>query len=101
MVRRTRAHQNVKNALPLRKDFSGIAGMAMVARVVTVWPDMPRPHHPLLIAGREFRSRLLLGTGKFSSNDAPAAALDASRCQIVTVGLRRDDLSGKRDPFAN
>ncbi|MGB8169100.1 MAG: thiazole synthase [Chthoniobacteraceae bacterium] len=56
---------------------------------------------PLVIAGRTFRSRLLLGTGKFSSNEEMAAALEASGCEIVTVALRRADLSGKKDPFAN
>jgi thiazole synthase len=55
----------------------------------------------LIIAGREFSSRLLLGTGKFSSNAAMAAALEASGTQIVTVALRRADLTGKNDPFAN
>jgi thiazole synthase len=55
----------------------------------------------LKIAGREFGSRLLLGTGKFSSNDAMAAALEASGTEIVTVALRRADLSGKGDAFAN
>jgi thiazole synthase len=59
------------------------------------------PADPLIIAGREFHSRLLLGTGKFSSNAAMAAALEASGTEIVTVALRRADLSGKRDPFAN
>ena len=56
---------------------------------------------PLIVAGREIRSRLFLGTGKFSSNEVMAAALEASGCEIVTVALRRADLSGKRDPFAN
>src|SRR6478752_3651831 len=42
-------------------------------------------NRPLVIAGREFQSRLLVGTGKFSS----------------PVAMRRADLSGKRDPFAN
>jgi len=56
---------------------------------------------PLIIAGREFSSRLLVGTGKFSSNEAMATALEASGTQLVTVALRRADLSGKRDPFAN
>jgi len=55
----------------------------------------------LVIAGRSFQSRLLLGTGKFSSNPAMAAALDASGTEIVTVAMRRADLSGKADPFAN
>ena len=56
---------------------------------------------PLVIAGREFRSRLILGTGKFSSPQAMEAALAASGTEMVTVALRRADLSGKKDPFAN
>ncbi len=56
---------------------------------------------PLVIAGREFHSRLFLGTGKFSSNEAMRAALEASGTEIVTVALRRADLSGQNDPFAN
>jgi thiazole synthase len=56
---------------------------------------------PLIIAGREFQSRLLVGTGKFSSPTAMRDALAASGTQIVTVALRRADLSGKKDPFAN
>ncbi|MBI1176149.1 thiazole synthase [bacterium] len=55
----------------------------------------------LVIAGREFCSRLLVGTGKFSSPEAMRDALAASGTQIVTVALRRADLSGKKDPFAN
>lgn len=58
-------------------------------------------NRPLVIAGREFQSRLLAGTGKFSSPQAMRSALDASGTEIVTVALRRADLSGKRDPFAN
>ena len=56
---------------------------------------------PLVIAGRTFSSRLLLGTGKFSSNELMRDALEASGTQIVTVALRRADLSGTSDPFAN
>ncbi|HAM71205.1 MAG TPA: thiazole synthase [Verrucomicrobiales bacterium] len=55
----------------------------------------------LVIAGREFRSRLFLGTGKFSSPEGMRDALEASGTEIVTVALRRADLSGRRDPFAN
>src|SRR5437868_5078660 len=58
-------------------------------------------HQPLNIAGRVFRSRLILGTGKFSSPEAMRDALEASGTEIVTVALRRADLSGKKDPFAN
>lgn len=56
---------------------------------------------PLVIAGREFSSRLLLGTGKFPSGELMASSLEASGTQIVTVALRRADLSGAKDPFAN
>src|SRR5881397_1331315 len=56
---------------------------------------------PLVIAKRQFQSRLLVGTGKFSSPEAMREALSASGTQIVTVALRRADLSGKKDPFAN
>ena len=56
---------------------------------------------PLVIAGRPFSSRLMLGTGKFASNSAMADALEASGTEIVTVALRRADLSGKGDAFAN
>src|SRR6516162_7837174 len=56
---------------------------------------------PLMIAGRIFRSRLILGTGKFSSPETMRDALEASGAEMVTVALRRADLSGRKDPFAN
>ena len=56
---------------------------------------------PLVIAGREFSSRLMLGTGKFPSHEQMRDALAASGTEIVTVALRRADLSGQRDPFSN
>jgi thiazole synthase len=56
---------------------------------------------PLSIAGREFASRLILGTGKFSSPESMRRALEASGAQMVTVALRRADLTGRKDPFAN
>ena len=55
----------------------------------------------LTIAGRTFDSRLLVGTGKFSSNEAMRDSLAACGTGLVTVALRRADLSGKKDPFAN
>jgi thiazole synthase len=66
-------------------------------------PILPAMHtcRSLVIAGREFRSRLLLGTGKFSSPESMADALAESGTELVTVALRRADLSGKKDPFAN
>jgi thiazole synthase len=58
-------------------------------------------NEPLVIAGRLFRSRLLLGTGKFSSPEIMRDALEASGAELVTVALRRADLTGRKDPFAN
>lgn len=56
---------------------------------------------PLVIAGRKFSSRLVLGTGKFPSPETMRGALEASGTRLVTVALRRADLSGTNDPFAN
>ncbi|MGO9620423.1 MAG: thiazole synthase [Desulfobaccales bacterium] len=50
------------------------------------------PNDPLIIAGRAFHSRLLVGTGKFPSAAALTAALQAATVEIVTVALRRVDL---------
>lgn len=55
----------------------------------------------LEIGGRSFGSRLLLGTGKFGSLELMRGALDASGAEIVTVALRRADVSGQGDPYAN
>jgi len=62
---------------------------------------MSLTHSPLTIAGRTFSSRLILGTGKFASPELMRDALAASGAEMVTVALRRADLSGRRDPFAN
>src|SRR5215831_7516385 len=62
---------------------------------------MSSSNQPLMIGGRIFRSRLILGTGKFSSPEAMRGALETSGAEMVTVALRRADLSGKKDPFAN
>jgi thiazole synthase len=43
----------------------------------------------------------MVGTGKFSSPESMRDALAASGTEIVTVALRRADLSGENDPFAN
>ena len=56
---------------------------------------------PLRIGNKEFSSRLFLGTGKFSSPILMKESLIASGSQMVTVALRRADLSGTNDPSAN
>jgi len=52
---------------------------------------------PLAIGDRTFRSRLLIGTGKFSSNAALTASIHASAAEIVTVALRRVDPTAGED----
>src|SRR3954454_3287282 len=47
---------------------------------------------PLVIAGREFRSRLMVGTGKYRSNPQMVDAIEASGAEVVTVAVRRVDL---------
>lgn len=47
---------------------------------------------PLVIDNRAFTSRLMLGTGKYSSNDVLANALKFSGSEIITVAIRRIDL---------
>ena len=51
------------------------------------------PVDPLVIAGRSFSSRLVVGTGKYSSNDVMQAAHQASGTEMVTVAVRRVDLT--------
>ena len=51
----------------------------------------------LEIAGRVFRSRLMVGTGKFESNKIMADALESSGAEIVTVALRRVDVNNPQD----
>jgi thiazole synthase len=51
----------------------------------------------LTIAGKEFTSRLFLGTGKFSSNELMSQAIKASQTQMVTVAMKRLDFNNKQD----
>jgi len=50
---------------------------------------------PLVIAGRTYRSRLLVGTGKYASMEQTRECLKLSGAEIVTVALRRVDLTTK------
>ncbi|MBX3199445.1 MAG: thiazole synthase [Labilithrix sp.] len=49
----------------------------------------------LVIAGRSFQSRLIVGTGKYKNVEETERAIDASGAEIVTVALRRVDLGDK------
>jgi thiazole synthase len=49
----------------------------------------------LVVAGRTFSSRLFVGTGKYASNDIMVAALEASGAEVVTVAVRRVNISDR------
>lgn len=60
-------------------------------------PPIPVPAlSPLRIGGREFNSRLFVGTGKYKDFDTMRAALDRSGCEVVTVAVRRERLFNDR-----
>jgi thiazole synthase len=52
---------------------------------------------PLIIAGRRFRSRLIVGTGKYPSHTIMKAAHEASGADMVTVAVRRVDITRKTE----
>ena len=55
----------------------------------------------LTIAGREFRSRLFTGTGKYTSPEVMRDAVLASGCELVTVAVRRLDLDATGDDITS
>lgn len=59
---------------------------------------LPQIDEPLVIAGRTFKSRLIVGTGKYKDYAENAAALEASGADMVTVALRRVNLSDPSQP---
>jgi thiazole synthase len=59
----------------------------------TVMQSQPRTaDDPLIIAGVEYRSRLLVGTGKYKDLEETRAATEASGAEIVTVAIRRTNI---------
>lgn len=52
---------------------------------------------PLVIAGREFSSRLIVGTGKYKSGQETASAIEASGAEMVTVAVRRVNLDRSKE----
>jgi thiazole synthase len=53
---------------------------------------------PLVVAGRTFKSRLIVGTGKYKTYAQNAAALEASGAEMVTVAVRRVNLTDPNQP---
>ncbi|MFA9461843.1 thiazole synthase [Thiohalorhabdus methylotrophus] len=58
---------------------------------------MTQSNDPLVIAGREFSSRLLVGTGKYADLDQTKAAVEASGSEIITVAVRRTNIGQQAD----
>jgi thiazole synthase len=58
----------------------------------------PPVDKPLVIAGKTYRSRLIIGTGKYKTYADNAAALEASGAEIVTVAVRRVNLTDPKAP---
>lgn len=56
---------------------------------------------PLVLAGRSFRSRLLVGTGKYATFELMKEALDRSEAEIVTVAVRRVNLDRSGESLLN
>jgi len=52
---------------------------------------------PLIIGGKEYRSRLLVGTGKYKDLDQTRRAIEASGAEIVTVAIRRSNIGQNPD----
>src|SRR5215218_8742693 len=52
---------------------------------------------PFIVADREFQSRLMVGTGKYASNEAMVQSIKASGAEVVTVAVRRVDLDRSKD----
>ena len=57
----------------------------------------PQLDTSFVIADREFQSRLMVGTGKYSSNEVMIQAIEASGAEVVTVAVRRVDLDRSKD----
>ena len=53
----------------------------------------------LIIANKQFDSRLFLGTGKFGSNELMTAAIEASGTEMVTLAMKRVELGDEQDDF--
>jgi thiazole synthase len=60
--------------------------------------ELPKEDRPLIIAGKEYKSRLIIGTGKYKSYAENAAALTASGAEMVTVAVRRVNLTNPDQP---
>src|SRR5271155_6270788 len=70
-------------------EMDGLPSSAVSTEVDDAWA----------VAGRVFRSRLIVGTGKYKDLEQTAAAIEASGAEIVTVAVRRVNLSDPKAPM--
>ncbi len=77
------------NAPVLSQSVLSELGQGFTAEAQDVWT----------VAGRSFRSRLIVGTGKYKDYATNAAAAEAAGAEIVTVALRRVNLSDPSQPM--
>jgi thiazole synthase len=74
------------------KAMSSRSSISSVAADMGIAVETSLDISPLTIGGREFRSRLMVGTGKYASNSDMIRAIEASGAEVVTVAVRRVDL---------
>ena len=60
--------------------------------------EVPRQDKPFVIAGKTYASRLIVGTGKYKNYEDNARALEASGAEMVTVAVRRVNLTDPNQP---
>jgi len=60
---------------------------------------LPKEDKPFVVAGKTFKSRLIIGTGKYKSYADNALALEASGAEMVTVAVRRVNLTDRSQPM--
>lgn len=65
--------------------------------MATTIETQPSTDPPLTVGGRVFRSRLLVGTGKYKTNADMLRAIEASGAEVVTVAVRRIDLDRRKE----
>jgi thiazole synthase len=81
------------NPLPFMKSTPGRRiNMATAAESIPFESDKP-----LVIAGTEYQSRLLVGTGKYRDNEETRLAIEASGAEIITVAIRRSNIGQNPD----
>ncbi|MBF0212189.1 MAG: sulfur carrier protein ThiS [Magnetococcales bacterium] len=97
--RRVAVERNLEVVAKDRFDSTHLSDGDQVEIVHFIGGGMESSEDPLVIAGRSFRSRLLVGTGKYKDFEETARAVEASGAEIVTVAVRRVNVSDPNAPM--